>query len=238
MMKTNKLIYLLLFLMFCSLSFGMEDASITYSKNGQDLEYVITKNATLLRIAQTVNMPVKSLKLSLSDVFDQYKLNNPDFAGHPTQDRVWDNLSLEELQVSPATIAKLHDEFVGRVLNYGGSVTLAGMSIVFISLLLISVIVSRLQYLGKRSSKKTDSKEKGKTKTVKTPIGNVTGSTDGMSANAIVAVITALHKHKSSVEERVKIQMTFSRTPVNMWSASAKLSMPNKIYNKSIERNK
>lgn len=237
-MKTNKLIYLLLFLLFCSLSFGMSDASITYRKNGQDLEYVISKNATLLQIAQTVNMPVKSLKLKLADVFKEYQLSNPDFAGFPTQDRIWDNLSLEELKVSPATIAKLHDEFIDNIIGYGGSVTLAGISIVFISLLLISIIVSRLQYLGKRPSKKSENKEKGKTKTVKTPVGKITGSTDGMSANAIVAVITALHKHKSSVEERVKIQMTFSRTPVNMWSASAKLSMPNKIYNKSIERNK
>ena len=237
-MKTNKLIYLLLFLLFCSSSFGMSDVSITYSKNGQDLEYVISKSATLLQIAQEVNMPVKRLKIKLADAFKEYQLSNPDFAGFPTQDRVWDNLSLEELKISPATIAELHDEFIDNLIGYGGGVTLAGISIVFISLLLISVIVSRLQYLGKRSSKKTDSKEKGKTKTVKTPVGKITGSTDGMSANAIVAVITALHKHKSSVEERVKIQMTFSRTPVNMWSASAKLSMPNKIYNKSIERNK
>jgi hypothetical protein len=53
-----------------------------------------------------------------------------------------------------------------------------------------------------------------------------------------VAVVAALHKHKLSVEERVKIQMTFSRNSVNMWSASSKMYMPNTAYNKPTDRRK
>lgn len=222
--------------MFSSLSFGMEDATITYRKNGLEQEYVVNEKATLLEIAQEVNIPVKNLKLQLTKELNEFKLTNPEFEKIQTQDRMWDDLTLEDLQVSPTKVVELHNEFIDNKMSYGGSVTLVGVSIVFLSLLLISLIVAQLQRLEKKAPKKE--KKATSVKTVNTSIGKVTGPMEGLSANAIVAVITAIHKHKVLVEERMKIEMTFKRTPVNMWGASAKMEMPNSSYNKKNARNK
>ncbi|MBI9031165.1 OadG family protein [bacterium] len=236
-MKINKLICLLLFILVSTVAFAMEEATIIYRKNGLELEYVVTKHANLLQIAQEVNIPVKNLKLQLSDKLEEFKLSNPEFADIQTQDREWDNLTLEQLDVSPATVVELHNDFVDNNLSFGWSVTLVGVTIVFLSLLLISIIVAQLQRLEKKAPKESKKSAHKILQTIKTPIGNITGPMDGLSANAIVAVITAIHKHKVLVEERMKIEMTFKRTPVNMWGASAKLEMPNSSYKKNNVRN-
>ena len=132
----------------------------------------------------------------------------------------------------------MFNSFTKNTLNYGYSVTLVGIIVVFLSLLLISILINQFQHIEKTKALKAKRIAKKSTSTIETSAGKITGPSDAISSNAIVAVISALHKHKLSVEERVKIQMTFSRTPVNMWSASAKMDMPNRVYTKPTDRSK
>jgi len=104
-------------------------------------------------------------------------------------------------------------------LLYGGSVTLGGMSVVFVALLLTSIIISQLVHL----------KAKPKAAVIKLDgAGKIKAAPKDLSRNVIVAAITALHMHASEIEEQRKMGLTFRRTPTNQWRASAVLSMPNR----------
>ncbi len=235
-MKLKK-IFIIGFLML--FAFGVlvaEEAIVSFQKTGKRVEFTIRENITVKAVADSINMPVKKLKSMLASELSQYGQDNPEFANYQTQNRKWDDLSLSELKIAPATVAEKFEEFTRETLPFGYSVTLVGIIVVFTSLLLISVLIAQFQHIEKTKDIKV--KNKKANKTVDTPIGKITGPESAISSNAIVAVIAALHKHKQSVEERVKIQMTFSRTPVNMWSASAKMEMPNRVYNKPIDGGK
>lgn len=239
-MTKNKSLLVLLLLFLMGNIFALDSAQISFQKAGKKVNLTITENYTLRAVADSISMPVKKLKAMLTPELAEYSQTHPEYEHYKTQNRNWDRITLKELDIEPSVIVEKFDTFVGNTLNFGGSITLVGTMVVFFSLLLISFIIEQLRHLDKAKSVKVSKSDKKKTETttVDSPIGQITAPSGAISSNAIVAVITAIHRHKSLVEERVKIQMTFSRTPVNMWSASSKLDMPNKIYNKSIERNK
>ena len=239
-MIKNKTLLVLLLLLVIGNIFAFEDAIISYHQSGKDNKLTITGNYTIRAVADSISMPIKNLKAMLASELTAYSEAHPEFGIHPTQSRVWDLIPLKELNIEPSTIVEKFSEFVGHTMRFGGSITLVGVLVVFFSLLLISFIIEQLRHLdrAKAVKEKKSPKKSPTTTTVDSPVGKITAPSGSISSNAIVAVVTALHQHISLVEERVKIQMTFSRTPVNMWSASAKLDMPNKIYNRPIERKK
>ncbi len=237
-MKKNKLVFFLILLFVGVNLFAAEEAKVTFQKTGKTVEFTISENYTLRAVADSINMPVKKLKAMLLTELSLYGETHPDYKGVKPQSREWDVVPIHELNITPATVAEKFNSFTDNTMNYGYSVTVVGIIVVFLSLLLISVLINQFQHLEKTKDIKVKKKAKSALTTIETPAGKVTGPTDAISSNAIVAVIAALHKHKLSVEERVKIQMTFSRTPVNMWSASAKMDMPNRVYNKPTDRSK
>jgi len=237
-MKKNKIIFLLILLLIVVHLLSAEEAKVTFKKAGKEVQFTISENYNLRALADSINMPIKKLKSMLTAELELYGETHPEFKGLKTQDRRWDEISLAGLNVSSATVADKFYSFTKKTMSFGGSITVVGILVVFFSLLLISIIINQFQHLAKAKKPKQKKSSKSASTTVQTPIGKVTGPTTSISSNAIVAVITALHKHKLSVEERVKIQMTFSRAPVNMWSALAKMEMPNSVYNKPIDRSK
>ncbi len=236
MSKIKSIIIVLLILITSATLFSFDDADITFKKNGEDVTFTISEDYCLKAIADSVNMPIKKLKYMLSDDLKAYGEEKEAFAGLKSQNRSWDYISIKELNIEPKSVVEHFNNFTDSALSFGGSVTLVGILVVFFSLVLISVLIAQFQHLDKASAPKPTKKPSKKT-TVATPVGKVSADSNAISSNAIVAVITALHKHKMLVEERRRIQMTFSRTPVNMWSASNKMSMPNLAYKKP-ERNK
>jgi uncharacterized membrane protein YidH (DUF202 family) len=235
-MIKSKLLLLLTLLLIAVNILTAEDAKVNFQKTGKTVEFTISDNLNLRAVADSINMPVKKLKAMFVTELKLYGETHPEFKGVEPQRREWDVLSIQELNIQPATVAAKFNEFTENTMHYGYSVTAVGIMVVFVSLLLISFLISQFQHIEKAKDLKVKKRTKPSTSTVQTAVGKVTGPTDAISSNAIVAVVAALHKHKLSVEERVKIQMTFSRTPVNMWSASAKMEMPNSLYNKPTDR--
>ncbi|HPM04534.1 MAG TPA: OadG family protein [Candidatus Cloacimonas sp.] len=172
--------------------------------------YGFTELSTLNEVAASLNMPIKKLK-------QQLNLANPG-------SRKWDSYSLQSQDISPEKIKTLHDSFLANQLSYGVSVTLVGMLTVFSALLITSLVIRQLVHLNRPpKTTKPDLKL--------SPGGKVVAASATLNKNMIAAIITALHIHQQSLEDRRKMALTFRRTPTNQWRASAVLSMPNREIN-------
>ncbi|GAB1365383.1 hypothetical protein MASR1M36_02540 [Candidatus Cloacimonadaceae bacterium] len=172
--------------------------------------YGFTELSTLNEVAASLNMPIKKLK-------QQLNLANPG-------SRKWDSYSLQSQDISPEKIKALHDSFLANQLSYGVSVTLVGMLTVFSALLITSLVIRQLVHLNRPpKTTKPDLKL--------SPGGKVVAASATLNKNMIAAIITALHIHQQSLEDRRKMALTFRRTPTNQWRASAVLSMPNREIN-------
>jgi Na+-transporting methylmalonyl-CoA/oxaloacetate decarboxylase gamma subunit len=128
-------------------------------------------------------------------------------------------MSIQALGIDLETMKSTNAKFLQHIMLYGSSVTLVGMVVVFLALVLTSLIISQLVHLnrGKKQARTISLSSDGKVKSVP----------KDLSRNVIVAAITALHMHERDVERRRKMVLTFRRTPINQWRASAILSMPN-----------
>jgi Na+-transporting methylmalonyl-CoA/oxaloacetate decarboxylase gamma subunit len=169
--------------------------------------YGYTELSALNEVASSLSMPIKKLKQQLG-------ISN-------ANSRTWDSYSLQSLDQSPEKIKAIHDAFVENRLAYGISVTLVGMLTVFSALLITSLVIGQLVHLNRPpKTAKPDLKL--------SPGGKVVAASATLNRNMIAAIITALHIHQQSLEERRKMALTFRRTPTNQWRASAVLSMPNR----------
>lgn len=172
--------------------------------------YGFTELSTLSEVAASLNMPIKKMK-------QQLNLANPG-------SRRWDSYSLQSQEIDPEKIKALYDDFRARQLHYGISVTLVGMLTVFSALLITSLVIGQMVHLNRPpKTAKPDLKL--------SPGGKVVAASATLNRNMIAAIITALHIHQQSLEDRRKMALTFRRTPTNQWRASAVLSMPNREIN-------
>ena len=120
--------------------------------------------------------------------------------------------TLDELDVSGLQLKSALEEYEKNKNSLYGSIVLVGMSIVFISLIIVGFFIYSLQHL--------DLKKKPKLKTVPTAIGKITAAPAHISSNAIVAVIAAIHLHEAEVEEKNRLLLTWTRSRLSMWSAA------------------
>ncbi len=175
----------------------------------QRLQYGFNELSTVSQIATTLNIPNKKLKAMLGN-------SDP-------LDTSWDDMSIQALGIELETMKQANEEFTRDILLYGSSVTLVGMLVVFVALVLISIMISQLVHLNR---------EKQQSKTISlSSDGQVKSAPKNLSRDVIVAAITALHMHEMELEDRRKMVLTFRRTPINQWRASAILSMPNREMN-------
>lgn len=171
----------------------------------QKLQYGFNELSTVSEIATTLSIPIKKLKAMLGNT--------------DPLDKSWDDMSIQALGIDLETMKHANDDFLEHIMRYGSSVTLVGMLVVFIALVLTSIIISQLVHLnrGKKQARIISLSSDGQVKS----------APKDLSQNVIVAAITALHLHEREVERRRKMVLTFRRTPLNQWRASAILSMPN-----------
>lgn len=175
----------------------------------QRLQYGFNELSTVSQIATTLNIPNKKLKAMLGN-------SDP-------LDTSWDDMSIQALGIELETMKQANEEFTRDILLYGSSVTLVGMLVVFVALVLISIMISQLVHLNR---------EKQQSKTISlSSDGQVKSAPKNLSRDVIVAAITALHMHEMELEDRRKMVLTFRRTPINQWRASAILTMPNREMN-------
>jgi len=169
--------------------------------------YGFTELSTLAEVGVSLSMPIKKLKMMLGIA----KPNSPKY----------DNSSLQTLDITPERVQQVADEFKAHTLEYGFSITGVGMSIVFLALLITSLIVGQLKHLNRE--------KKAKAAELKlSPGGKVLAASATLNQDIIVALITTLHIHQQSIEEKRKLALTYRRTPANQWRASSFLRMPNR----------
>ncbi len=172
----------------------------------QSATYGINELNSVLETATRLNIPVKKFK---------------EIIGLNPLDRRMDHASLQVVGKSPEEIIELKREFDENRIQYGSSITIVGMLVVFTSLALSSLVISQLVHLNK--------KQKTKPQTIKiAKDGKVRSAPDGLNKDVLVAAITALHIHVQSIDERRRLLLTFKRTPLNLWRASNVTEMPNR----------
>lgn len=115
--------------------------------------------------------------------------------------------TLAELQISADHLEKALEQYQISKKSYYSGIVLVGMSIVFLSLIIVGFGIHSLQHIGQK-------------KTVHTRIGAITAAPEHISSNAIVAVITAIHLHEADVEEKNRLLLTWKRSQLSMWSAA------------------
>jgi len=168
--------------------------------------YGFTELSTLSELAALNNIPIKKLR-SLLNI--------------PSLDRSRDGFSLQALELSPAKMDSLTQQFNEDFVPYGLSLTVVGVLIVFSALLLTSIIISQLVHVNKKPKMEDRSLVIDKS-------GRLISRPHHADPNVIVAAITALHLYQTAFQERRKLLLTFRRTPTNQWRASQVLQMPNR----------
>lgn len=174
----------------------------------QSSKYGINELNTVFETSAKLNIPVKKLK---------------ELMGLNPLDRSTDNASLQRLEKTPLEMIELKQVFDANRIQYGSSITLVGMLVVFLSLALSSIIISQLVHLNATPKPKVIKLGKD---------GSIKKAPDGLNRNIVVAAITALHLHVHTIEERRRLLLTFKRTPQNLWRTSGMHEMPNRNLNR------
>lgn len=248
--------------------FATSEQRMLYSPKLQE-KYAINDNMSIQTIAETLNLPVESLKanfqlnlrdpkidsislkshgISIDNVFQFYNIEKHGYNDFTKIDDVClmlqipfkkmaefleidpqDNLNrartIRDLGKETLEIVALEKRFHDQILDFSSTLTVLGMSVVFISLILTSLLISQLVHLGKH--KKTESKPVS----ISTSVGTVsTEKVENLSSDAIVAVIAAIHKLKMETAKENKIILTWRRANISMWQASGKVKMPNNQF--------
>ncbi|MBN2829529.1 MAG: OadG family protein [Candidatus Cloacimonetes bacterium] len=185
----------------------------------QTIEVKETDN--LLKLCSEVNIPIKKVKSILHNELEAYNsLNGKDWKNF---NREWDVLTLKELGITAERFKEVYEKFTHDRYIFGSSITWVGLSVVFFSLFLINAIIGLFKHINYEKPPKSN-------KSVATPLGTITGPAEEMSSNTIVAVIIALHKYRSEIEERKKLMLTFKRAQISLWGAPHKSDMPNNNF--------
>ncbi len=162
----------------------------------------LTNDMSLLEVSKKSAIPIKKLRIMLK--IDQ---------------NIDNTTSLQKLNISNKKIADLIKQFNSDKNSYLGGIAIVGMLIVFASLAIVALIIGRLKIIQRWENRKT----------VKTTIGEMTGPSN-MSANDVVAAITAIYLHEMEADKQNKLLLTWKRRPLEMWSAANKVNLPNRIY--------
>jgi hypothetical protein len=223
-MKKYLLIIVLLLIAVFTLAEEAVKQGVFVSGNFSGLKqtFEIKDTDNLLNLCAAVNIPIKKVKSILQEELDAYNIaNGKDWKNF---NREWDELTLKELGITPERFKEVYTKFTKERYIFGSSITMVGLSVVFFSLFLISALISLFKHLNYEKAPKV-------VKSVATPLGTVTGPAEEMSSNTIVAVIIALHRYRSEIEERKRLMLTFKRTQVSLWGAPHKSDMPNNNFN-------
>ncbi len=159
----------------------------------KEQKFNFAPSTTLLEISERTDVPVKKITQYLK-LDDQTKFND----------------TMQKLRISNEDLEKAIAEYHVNKNPFYTSIVLIGMSIVFVSLLLVGLIINSLQHIGEpKKIKKTS---------VQTSSGKVSAPKEYISSNGVVAAITAMFLHDA--EEKDKINLTWKRQSISMWKAA------------------
>ncbi len=157
-------------------------------------EFDLPGDTTILEISELTDVPVKKL-------IQYLKLER----------EIDINATMDELDFTNASLNRALTEYDNNAVPFYRGIVLVGMSIVFLSLIIIGFFIGFLQHTRIKLTKK---------KTVKTSSGKVTASVEHISSNGIVAAITALYLHEAEVEEKNRLHLTWKRQAISLWRAT------------------
>jgi Na+-transporting methylmalonyl-CoA/oxaloacetate decarboxylase gamma subunit len=152
----------------------------------------ISLDSTIKQVSEQTNIPSKKI-LQYLDLDTSTEIN----------------LTLAELQISEEHLKKALTEYENKKHGFYSGIALVGMSIVFISLIVVGFFIYSLQHLNFKKKKKIVNTSIGK---VKVP--------EHISANAIIAAITAIYLHEAEAEEKNRLMLTWKRSQLSMWRAT------------------
>ncbi|MGC9336517.1 MAG: OadG family protein [Candidatus Cloacimonadia bacterium] len=114
-------------------------------------------------------------------------------------------------------------------------IVITGIVVVFISLSIVTAIISLFKYFAKPSSKKNEIQKNTK-KAIHNRITSVTGGTkyasQSVDQEVLSAIITTIFLYESEVENQSRVLLTMQRAKISSWKQSAKFFMPNLVYRK------
>lgn len=163
-----------------------------------------SEETTLLEISQQTNIPVKKIAEYLE-----------------LKDQINFAVSLGELNISNQQLQKAIAAYQENKNVFFRSVVIIGMSIVFLSLILVGVIISLLQHLG--SKKQLPPKSAG------TSSRRVSAAEEKMSGKEIIAAVAAFCLHHSELAQGDELKLTWTRPSQSNWKNS--LSEKNRLSN-------
>jgi hypothetical protein len=166
-------------------------------------ETKITSEMTLAEISMETAVPMKKLKLHLG-------LEKSADQSIPLKDF---SLSVEDVTVAV-------EKFDAEKKSFLGGTVLAGMLIVFSSLILIGLIINQLQHLNKFDKKAKKKSKSSKTKPV----------LKDMNSDSLVAAMTTIFLHEMDVEEQNKLHLTWKRAGLSSWRSAILNNSPNRTY--------
>lgn len=168
--------------------------------------YGFTELSSIGELAAQKQLPVKKVR---------------QFAGIDSEDRSFDDYSLQALNRTPEEFVAFEKEFNAKKLNFGAIILGFGILTVFVALAVTALVVGQLKRLNPKP-KKADST------LVVTSSGKVKAKPVDMNSHVIAAAIATLHFHKHDIEERRRLLLTFRRAGSDQWRSSMLLNMPNR----------
>lgn len=115
-----------------------------------------------------------------------------------------------------------------------GNIVIAGMIIVFASLVVILIFVSLLQYV-EGKEKKTKSGQRKKQLTISSITPGKKQKKHQIDHQIQLAAITTIFLYETEIEKRSQMLLTMKRAKVSAWQESARLLMPNYAYSKKMQ---
>lgn len=152
--------------------------------------YVFPADKTLLEISADINIPVKKIAQYLDFTnLDDY------------------HISLRELNLTNDEVNRAIDNYYQNRKSMYGGIVLVGMSIVFVSLMLVGLIISMLRHVGEKKQPLLPQKSEC----------NENSASSDTNETEFVAAITAVMIYRKEQEETDRIKLTWTRPLFSGW---------------------
>ena len=158
--------------------------------------YSFARSETVSELVKKTNIPSKKIKEYLN--LDRKFPNNKE---------------LSSAGITKEQIKRIPQHFKKDKTNLIISITLSGMSVVFIRLIIVAFIIAQLKHIG----------------IIKKKILPVKQCRD-LTSDGLVAAMLTIFLHEQEAEEANKVILTWKRAPVDMWKAVSKTETPNQNY--------
>lgn len=112
-----------------------------------------------------------------------------------------------------------------------GNIVLAGMLIVFMSLIIVAVVISLFKHLHKNRGEEKKDEDATLTRKIST-VSQISGKSPATPPDhkLLTAIITTIFLHENEVENQSKMLLTMKRAKMSQWKQASKNQMPNESF--------